>query len=397
MDEAIAHMRERVGQRARELGSRKCPKERAELAKVAGRTPRTIRNWKRNPRGGRRGRPPHSVEERAWARTMVFSELAAQKITASATSIDRALRPLGVPRRLTFEYVAEFKRAAAREAEEQSAARRLHVEVCATDAIASLDGTHAGREPVVPAESPVTTGTPPPSEGIQDAGTPASPAARRGRGRAIQVLAAVDVASILKLPFKVVHASRGQDVIDVLNAIKAERGAYPLVVATDNGSENVNDDVRPFLEKHKIIHLRNLPRTPRHNPWIERSHREVKAEARVEMADLDPRLALIERIAISVGRAVVRLNVERPRRSRGWKTAAQLDKALPRAYDLVARDVFYAVARAAMQAAKAAHRSARVQRLAERCALFRVMEDFGLVKLFRGGIPITAAKTERVA
>ncbi len=356
---------------------------------------------------------------------MVFSELAAQKITASASSIDRVLRPLGVARRLTFEYVAAFKRSAAREAAEARAARRLHVEVCASDAIASLDGTHAGRESAEAAAEPVPSSQSPgkpdaallceglkgvataaprgegrPPRARSGAGSPckgASRAARRRRGRAIQLLMAVDVASILKLPFKVVHASRGQDVIDVLNAIKAERGEYPFVVATDNGSENVNDDVALFLEENEIIHLRNVPHTPRHNPWVERSHREVKAEAALEMADLDPGLPLITRIAIGARRATARLNEERPRSSRGWKTAIQLDKALPHAYDVVARDVFYPVARAAMQAGKAAHRSTRAQRLAERWALFRVMEDFGLVKLFRGGVPITAVKAERVA
>jgi transposase InsO family protein len=425
MGEATALMRERIGMAAQRLGSHKCPKERAELAEVAGRTPRTIRYWKKNPRGGRPGRPPRSVDERAWARLMVFSELAAQKITASASSIDRALRPLGVARRLTFEFVPEFKEAAAREAREEAAARRLHVEVCATDAIASVDGTHAGREPVTEApeetaasespekmsvassseclkgiEPPASRGERRRSRGRAGIGSPckgARRAAHRRRGRAVQALMAVDVATMLKLGFKVVHASCGQDVIDLLIAIRAERGDYPLAISTDNGSENVNDDVETFLEEHRIIHLRNLPRTPRHNPWIERNNREVKAEAKIEMADLDPAIPLIERVAIGIDRAAARLNAERPRQSRGWKTAAQLDNAIPRAYDLVARDVFYAVARAAMQAARASPGSVRQQRLAERWALFRVMEDFGLVKLFRGGVPITAAKAERVA
>jgi transposase InsO family protein len=208
---------------------------------------------------------------------------------------------------------------------------------------------------------------------------------------------AVDVATMLKLGLKVVHAPRGQDVVALLETIRALRGEYPLVVATDGGSENVNHEVAPFLERNKIIHLRNLPRTPQHNPWIERSNREVKAEAALEMAELDPALPLMERFTIGAGRAVARLNVERPRQSREWKTAAQLDNALPRAYHVVARDVFYAVASAAMRAARASPGSARQQRLAERWALFRVMEGFGLVKLFRGGVPITAVKAERVA
>lgn len=422
MGVAGAVKRESIGMVARSLGRGKHPKLRANLAKNAGRTPRTIRNWRRNPQGGRPGRPPRPQVERDWARLMVFSELAAQRITASGRSIDRALRPLGVPSKLTFEYVAELKGKHAREARKHAKGRRLHVEVLAADAITSLDGTHVGREPVAspaaaPTESSEAASAAPGPDGDQSRETPApqgegrhprgrravgSPcmgacrAARRRRGRAIQALMAVDVATMLKLPFKVVHAPTGKDVIDLLVAIRAERGVFPLVIATDNGSENVNEDVDPFLKEHQIIHLRNLPRTPRHNPHVERSHREVKAEAALEIECLDLSIPLRVRVAMSITRATARLNSERARESRNWKTAAQLDTAMPRAYTVVARDVFYAAASAAMQAARDSPGSTRQQRLAERWALYAVMEGFGLIKLFRGGVPITALKAEGI-
>jgi transposase InsO family protein len=166
---------------------------------------------------------------------------------------------------------------------------------------------------------------------------------------------AVDVATTLKLGFRIVHAPTGQDVISLLIAIRTERGTFPLVLMSDNGPENVNVDVEPFLEKHRIIHLRNLPRPPRHNPAVERSHREVKAEAEVDMQTLDPAIDLVERVRISIGRAVVRLNNHRRRESRQWKTAAQLDTDLPRPYAVVGRDVFYAVASAANRLLRRSH------------------------------------------
>ena len=429
MDEALGLLRARIGKKAEKLGRKHHPSERADLAETAERTPRTIRTWQNEPRGGRIGRPPRPQSERDWARLMVLSELAAQGMTASARSIGRVLRPLGVATRLTQEYVAHFKREHAREARIEAKRRRLHVEVLATDAITSLDGTHVGREPVAaspspvafadatPAPSPDAPGAAPGLDGDQACARPGPPgegsrsrrrrscgspckgacrAARRRRGRAIHALMAVDVATMLKLPFKVLYAPTGKDVIDLLVAIRARRGVYPLVVVTDNGSENVNGDVEPFLKEHQIIHLRNLPRTPRHNPHVERSHREVKAEVALEMEWRDPSIPLRDRVAESIGRATMRLNTERGRESRNWKTAAQLDSDMPRAYTVVDRDVFYAAASAAMQAARDSPGSARKKRLAERWALYTVMEDFGLVKIFRGGVPITALKAEGI-
>jgi transposase InsO family protein len=416
-----AATRERIGLKLQKMKGRHRPRKRAHFADAAGRSLRTLRAWKKMPRGGRLGRPPHSLEKRRWSRLMVFAELATQGVTSSARLIDRALRPLGVPTILTREFVGEIKRSIRREARLQAKERRLHVEVLAADAITSLDGTHVVREPIAstaaaPAESPTKTSAaclygdparePPAAQGEgrhprgrRAGGAPckgACRAARRRRGRAIQALMAVDVATMLKLPFKVVHAPTGKDVIDLLVAIRAERGVFPLVIATDNGSENVNHDVDPFLREHQIIHLRNLPRTPRHNPHVERSHREVKVEAELEIECLDLSIPLRDRVAISITRATARLNSERGRESRGWKTAAQLDIAMPRAYTVVARDVFYAAASAAMQAARDSPGSTRQQRLAERWALYAVMEAFGLIKLFRGGVPITALKPEGI-
>jgi transposase InsO family protein len=413
-----ASLRERIGLQMQELEGRQRPRERSQLAQVAKRSPRTLRTWKKKPRGERPGRPPHSLEKSDRARRLVIAELRLQGWTASTNAIDVALKLRNVPTRLTRTWVGAVKQAIAADKHAYMQEMRVRVLVLGPDVMTAIDATHVCREPVVeitPAlseSSGKTNGDLPSNanEGIETAasrsettrsrgragaGSPcrgACRAARRRRGRAIQALMAIDVATTLKLGFKIVHAPTGRNVIDLLIAIRAERGTFPLVLMSDNGSENVNDDVEPFLEENRIIHLRNLPRTPRHNPAVERSHREVKAEARLDMQSLDPALDLVERVRISIGRAVHRLNHHRRRESREWKTAAQLDTDLPRPYTVVARDVFYAVASAAMRMARDSPGPARQQRLAERWALYTVMEAFGLIKLFRGGVPITALK-----
>jgi hypothetical protein len=425
MGDASAHLRERVSLRARELGSHKCPKERAELAKVAGRTARTIRNWKRNPRGGRRGRPPHSLEEQDRARRLVLAELRVQGFTASGRAVVQGLEGRNVPTRLIRAWVRDIKAAIERDARAYRQERTLRMEVLHPGEVAAIDATYVTRAPVIESVSPETAVAKSPlktncethaerhegiempssrgeirtSRGRSGIGSPskgACRAARRRRGRAIQALIAVDVATTLKLGFKVVHAPKGNDVIDLLVAIKAAHGAFPLVLMSDNGSENVNAEVAAFLARHRIVPLRNVPRTPRHNASVERSHRELKAEAELDRSTLDPAIPLFERVRISVGQAMERLNNRRLRESRAWKTAAVLETARDPSYAAVDRDVFYAVASAAAHAARGVGGSAREQRLAERWAVLRVMEAFGLVKLFRGGVPITGLEAERV-
>jgi transposase InsO family protein len=411
-----ALLRKRVGCQMQELEGRHRPRERAQLAQIAERSPRTLRAWKKKPRGGRPGRPPHSLEESDRARRLVIAELRLQGWTASTNAIDVALKTRNVPTRLTRRWVREVKQAIADDKHAYMQEKRLHVEVVGPDVMMAIDATHVCREPIVfspaPSESSVKTNGDMPSDANESVETPASRGEMRSRGRAgagspcrgacratrrrcgrsIQALMAIDVATTLKLGFKIVHAPTGQDVIDVLIAIREKRGTFPLVLMSDNGPENVNADVEPFLEKNLIIHLRNLPRTPRHNPAAERSHREVKAEAELDMQTLDPGLDLVERVRISIGRAVDRLNNHRRRESRAWKTAAQVDIDLPRSYTVVARDDFYAVASAAMRMARDSPGSARQRRLAERWALYTVMEGFGLITIFRGGVPITTLK-----
>jgi transposase InsO family protein len=347
----------------------------------------------------------------------VLGELRIQGFTAHGRAIERGLAGRDVPKRLIRDSVREIKRTMERDAHAYREERMTRIEVLHSGTVTAIDTTHVAREPVDEQGAPQAGSTDFPQEttsearreGREGAETPGprgereasreqsvAETAGKARGRAIQALIAVDVATTFKLAFKIVRAPCGQDVIDMLVAIKEARGSFPFVLVSDNGTENVNAEVKAFLEQHQIVHLRNAPHTPRHNPSVERAHREVKAEAVLDLAVMDTAVPLFERIRASIGQAVNRLNTARLRESRGWKTAAQLDTELRAPYAVVDRNAFYAVACSAARAARSIPGSARDQRLAERWATLRVMEAFGLVKLFRGGVPITAIEAERV-
>src|SRR5262249_25450693 len=89
----------------------------------------------------------------------------------------------------------------------------------------------------------------------------------------------------------------GSGVVSLLEAVRFERGGLPLVLASDNGSENVNEDVEAYLAKKRVVHLRSLPRTPQHNAWAERAIGELRqdsglrADLRIEPGEAWQRLS----------------------------------------------------------------------------------------------------------
>ena len=78
--------------------------------------------------------------------------------------------------------------------------------------------------------------------------------------------------------------------------------------------------------------------------------------------------------------ALERLNCARRRPSRGWHTAAELDRILPRADACVDREQFYERARAAIQAAVLGIQDPSAARLAEREAVITTLCEFGLAR-----------------
>jgi hypothetical protein len=170
-------------------------------------------------------------------------------------------------------------------------------------------------------------------------------------------------------------------------------GALPLVHALNNGSPYCEGESRRWLAERRVLVLRSLPRVPQHNAFAERANGELKAESGLRS---DTVLASTQEAGVALKAACTRLNVASSRTSRGGRTARELDLVLPRAEDMVDRDTFfetacYNIARAVQDA-----RSARARRLAERNATLETMEQFGLIRRTRGGVPLRAVKCETV-
>ena len=66
--------------------------------------------------------------------------------------------------------------------------------------------------------------------------------------------------------------SEKKDRFLVLNTLREaiEKYEAPNIFWSDNGLENINNDVKTFLEHHSIEHVRTMPNTPRQNGKIER-------------------------------------------------------------------------------------------------------------------------------
>jgi hypothetical protein len=77
-------------------------------------------------------------------------------------------------------------------------------------------------------------------------------------------------------------------------------------------------------------------------------------------------------------------------------TDGALDTALPRAQDLVDRDTFWEAACHNIERVVQDASSALARRLAERIATLETMEQFGLIRRTRGGVPRLAIKCETV-
>jgi transposase InsO family protein len=201
---------------------------------------------------------------------------------------------------------------------------------------------------------------------------------RDHQGRPIEAQLAKDRASQ-----KIVMASIGppteEHVLRQLEELKQTRG-LPLVWSTDNGSAYCGERVARFLDQERVIHLRNLPRTPEHNGSIERAVREVK-----EASVASGRTYEDEESAGATLKAISgALNSSRYRNGNA-NTANRLDEEIRSAYNLVKRDRFYAECRSAMYEARSETLSWRAKRMAERRAVFATLEKHQLVTVTIGG------------
>jgi len=329
------------------------------LAGLADRTTRTLSGWKRrgaSPVGP--GRPRYTPQERwrtlrAVARqwktdgpSTGWREICDQRPELKTRLVQTSLRTIKARHR-------------ARVARRQ-AAQRVHVEVVYRDVLHSQDATHLGR----------CAGTAVWAEVIKEVAT-------------------CKTLDLVVLP----RATRSEDVIELLEGL-LRAGRLPLVWATDNGSPYTSEAVTAWLAEHWVVHLLSLPHTPQHNPWVERSHGELKAESGLGKGVV---LSNVEEAEQRAQAARQRLDEYRLRARLGARTAAQIDRSLPSWEGVLDRRTVYdAVCRAREHALLGVH-GARARRKAEREATWQILESYGLVRRTRGGAPLPSREAEGIS
>lgn len=317
-------------------------------------TERTIRNWIRKE-GGPVGRPPYPAD----VRRRIFRIVARVWLRLPPRTGWRTIRDaLGrmVPTGLVQESLREIKRLHDLHEERRLAHRRVHVEVLAAGVLWHQDSTHLGR----------VGGRPSQAEILRDAARPEVLAASAG------------------------GVVRGRDAVALLeSAIAAEvlaGNAPPLVVSTDNGPAYRSKDFAACVARHRIVHLRNLPRTPQHNARAERTIRDVKSASGLGRGVV---LDSFEEAQSRVALACERLEALARIRAGAQPLTVQ--------YTQDQRDRFHEAVCWRIATAVQCARGARAQRMAEREAVFAELEERGLIHRTRGGAALGGRKAERVS
>ena len=310
---------------------------------------RTVRRWVLRADTERRpaGRPRHGEDLRAQVRARVKEALDRLGWTAGEPALVAALP--GTPRRPLREALKQLKAERRRALRRIEAEARVHLAVLARDVLWCLDATHLGR----------------------------------ARARAVEGQVLREAATRRTLFVSAGGAATEDDVILLLERMRAT-GRLPLVLGTDNGPAYAGRRLAQWLSAHRIVHLRNLPRTPRHNARAERAIGELKAESGlgsgVELVDAGHALRRLEE-------ARRRLDELRPRACLGGRTASAVDAAMHPAYTAADRAELFEEVRREQEEATRGIDGARARRLAEREVVFRCLERRGLVKRTRGGSP----------
>jgi transposase InsO family protein len=221
---------------------------------------------------------------------------------------------------------------------------RVSHEVLVRDAIWSADSTHLGRDAL----------------GAEIAG---------------EVI--VDRASLSTVSLSVGGPSTEESLLEDLRRAALERGGWPLVLQTDNARIYLSALIRAELEARRVLLLRSRARTPTDNPAVENRNRELKEETGLGRGVV---MKGPEDAAARLSPAIRRLDDHRLRPSRGWKTAAELDRDLPRADACVDRETFYATACSATERAVLGLTRARDVRRAEQEAVWSTLENQGLAR-----------------
>ena len=326
----------------------------AQLLEVA---PRTVRRWKAAAAGprARLGRPPLRPDPDAvWAIARAWR---AQGRSVGWRPVWRALAHLS--RLLVQRIVAELKRRRrARHARRETRLRQtLHV--AGRDVLWSLDATHLGRD---------------------------------GDGQEVQGQAVRDVSSLRTLALSVGDVVDTDDAIAVVDRAAREHGGkYPLVLVSDNGSPYVSERFEELLREHGVTHLLSLPHTPRHNPWVERGHRDLKDESGLGRGII---VQSHDDAARRLAAALERVDGHRLRATLGYRTARAVDAELAVPYDDTVRERLMQLVAQRVEDGLPDHETKRARRVLRREAVLASLEELGMIERTRGGRPLRAVKED---
>lgn len=301
------------------------------------------------------GRPPHSRQELDQARPRVLAVLRTLGFRAGRSTVQTKLEDL--PTRVINTLLKVLKAEHRAEEAQRLKRDRIHVKVLAQGALLAQDSTHVGS----------VAGKKAWAEVLKDAATTHAEAC--GDGKPI----------------------RAKAMLGHLERLKSE-GRLPLVLATDNGSAYKDSRVVEWLQRHQVVHLFSRPRTPQDNGRAERGIGEGKALAGLGKGVLLENGPLGVRI---LDQALQTLNQHWPRMTKGGLTAAQLQQALPHWQATTTRSSFYNATCSAIQAIKADGKRARRKETRE--AIFRTLEQFGLILRTRGELKEPYVKPDRIS
>jgi hypothetical protein len=185
----------------------------------------------------------------------------------------------------------------------------------------------------------------------------------------------VDRGSLATVSLSVGGPVTEESVLGDLRRAALLRGGWPLVLQVDNASVYFSRLIREELEAQQVVLLRSRVHTPTDNPAVEHRNGELKSGSGLGKGVV---LSGPEEAARRLEEAVERLDGRRLRASRGYRTADELDVALPRADTKVLRARFYREACSAMKEAVLGLTDAQAIRKAEQDAIWSTLEKHGL-------------------
>jgi transposase InsO family protein len=313
-------------------------------------TKRTLRNWKAKIKKDchtRSGRPCYTTSDHKRALILVARELKRQGYPGSSVI---AIELKGkVQLRLIRKYVTAIKERRRFKKLQEIKLNQVRVEVKAVNVIWTQDGTHLGRKNKKGVESQI----------IKDRGSKKIISAQTG------------------------FSANGNEIVQTLDLLKRQRG-LPLVWMTDNGSAYCNKEVREYVDREKIVHVRSLPHTPQHNGAAEVMMRELKNDCLLGKKTV---LASEQDAHARLVNSIVKINKNRKRMSLSFKSSDEMDEEMSVHGKKLDRALFYEEYRTELKSIVNV-RSVREKKLREREMVMCLLEKHEMIVRKRNGLEI---------